>query len=245
MNSIKFSIITINLNNFLGLRKTIESILKQTYNNFELIIIDGGSFDGSAEICNLFTSNNIIFSSETDKGISDAFNKGIKKGTGDVYFFLNSGDVFINDNVLFEVNKNWNSNIDILFYKVIVNSNISIPSKRYKDDEKKIIRSVDIPHQGAFITSEIKRKNILYNPFLNLRMDYDFFSRLKILGYKFKFIPEPIVKYEEGGRSMNKKNRFAFWKEGMAIKFAYRLDITFKDLIKFFLYYFTFKFNEK
>lgn len=234
--SAKFSIITINLNNFKGLIRTIESIEKQTYKNFELILIDGNSKDGSAKIINLFPKVITYFSAETDSGISEAFNKGINKASGNVYFFLNSGDEFLNENVLNQVNQLWRNN-DILFFKVLVNKSTTIPSKRYGDNEAKIIKLVEIPHQGAFISSTIFKKNIRYNVDYKIRMDYEFFSRCQKLGYNFKFIPDYIVKYEEGGKSMNKKNRYLFWKEGITVKFIYGLQITFKDILKFLLYF--------
>lgn len=96
----KISIITINLNNLLGLSKTVDSVKSQKEKNFEYIIVDGGSNDGSQ----LFINENSHFFDkiiiEDDKGIYDAMNKGISVASGEYLFFLNSGDYLLNSNSL-------------------------------------------------------------------------------------------------------------------------------------------------
>ncbi|KPA34233.1 hypothetical protein AMR50_0875 [Leptospira interrogans] len=91
----KISIITINLNNLEGLRKTLESVKSQTYTNFELIVVDGGSTDGSFEY--LKSNLDLIkkFISEKDKGIYNAQNKGISLSKGEYLVFLNAGDTLL------------------------------------------------------------------------------------------------------------------------------------------------------
>lgn len=120
----KLSIITINYNNAEGLRKTLASVASQTFRDFEHIIVDGGSKDGSVEIIreyadneairqenskadnlalsphHLITSSPIIWISEKDRGIYDAQNKGIRLANGEYCYFLNAGDTFCNEHVL-------------------------------------------------------------------------------------------------------------------------------------------------
>jgi glycosyltransferase involved in cell wall biosynthesis len=86
------SIITINLNNAAGLRNTIESVVSQTSRDFEYIVIDGGSSDGSVEILKKFAGRITYWICEPDKGIYQAMNKGIKVARGEYCQFLNSGD---------------------------------------------------------------------------------------------------------------------------------------------------------
>ena len=104
----KLSIITINYNNAEGLRKTLASVAAQTYHYIEHIIIDGGSTDGSVEVIRDYARNvermndermNVVWSSETDKGIYNAMNKGIRKATGDYVQILNSGDMLAAEDV--------------------------------------------------------------------------------------------------------------------------------------------------
>ena len=88
----KLSIITINLNNREGLQKTIESVISQTFRDFEWIVIDGGSTDGSAELIKQYAAHFAYWVSESDKGIYNAMNKGIRQAKGEWLQFLNSGD---------------------------------------------------------------------------------------------------------------------------------------------------------
>jgi acetyltransferase-like isoleucine patch superfamily enzyme len=109
----KLSIITINRNNAAGLRKTIESVVSQTYTDFEYIIIDGASTDDSVNIikeyaeatlpCGEGLGERLYWVSEPDKGIYNAMNKGILKANGEYCLFLNSGDWLYDNDVLNDV----------------------------------------------------------------------------------------------------------------------------------------------
>src|SRR5215213_3812369 len=96
----QFSIISINLNNAEGLQKTFDSVFNQTFTDFEYIIIDGGSSDGSEEIIKENADKFSYWVSEKDDGIYDAMNKGIAKATGDYLLFLNSGDHLLDSSIL-------------------------------------------------------------------------------------------------------------------------------------------------
>ena len=92
----KLSIITINYNNVEGLRRTLESVAKQTYPHIEHIIVDAASTDGSVDVIKEYADRSkhaVIWSSEKDSGIYNGMNKGIRKATGDYIQILNSGDV--------------------------------------------------------------------------------------------------------------------------------------------------------
>ena len=106
----KISIITVNLNNAAGLKATLDSIAKQTCHEFEHIIIDGGSNDGSVEIIREYESiisnrKSIILKwvSEPDKGIYDGMNKGVSKASGEYVYFLNSGDTLATKDTIQEM----------------------------------------------------------------------------------------------------------------------------------------------
>lgn len=98
--SSKITIITISYNNREGLEKTIKSVTSQSYVDFEYIIIDGGSQDGSKEVITNFADKISYWVSESDKGIYNAMNKGIKAANGEYLLFLNSGDEFFANDVL-------------------------------------------------------------------------------------------------------------------------------------------------
>ena len=91
------SIITVNYNNAPGLQKTIDTVFAQTFKNFEYIIIDGGSTDGSLAIIESIKDKTAYWVSEQDKRIYNGMNKGIIQAKGAYLFFLNSGDCFASE----------------------------------------------------------------------------------------------------------------------------------------------------
>src|SRR5574344_2795323 len=101
----KFSIITINRNNKNGLEKTTKSIISQLFTDYEFIVIDGGSTDGSADVIRKYATHITYWISEPDKGIYNAMNKGITHAYGDYLNFMNSGDCFHSPAVLDEINR--------------------------------------------------------------------------------------------------------------------------------------------
>ena len=101
----KYSIITINYNNKEGLEKTIRSALNQTYDDYEFIIIDGGSTDGSVDVIKQYANHIDYWVSEPDGGRYPAMNKGIRQATGDYLNFMNSGDTFHSSTVLEDIAK--------------------------------------------------------------------------------------------------------------------------------------------
>lgn len=96
----KVSVITVNYNNADGLKRTLESLFAQTFTDYESIVIDGGSTDGSREIIENFADRITYWVSEPDGGIYHAMNKGIRQATGLYYNFMNSGDLFEDPTVL-------------------------------------------------------------------------------------------------------------------------------------------------
>jgi len=99
----KISIITVVWNNAATIKDAIESVLSQTYDNIEYIVIDGASTDGTVEIIKSYGDKIAAFVSEPDRGLYDAMNKGIALATGDIVGILNSDDFYINSHVLEDV----------------------------------------------------------------------------------------------------------------------------------------------
>jgi glycosyltransferase involved in cell wall biosynthesis len=115
----KLSIITINRNNAIGLRKTIESVVRQTNTQYEYIVIDGGSTDESVDIIREYSNNIHHWVSEPDKGIYNAMNKGITKAHGEYCLFLNSGDWLYDSSVVDGFNRRGEAD-DILYGNVVL-----------------------------------------------------------------------------------------------------------------------------
>ena len=112
------SIITVNFNNKKGLIQTIETVVNQECKDFEWIIVDGGSTDGSVEVIQDHIKHVDFWVSELDQGVYDAMNKGIKVATGDYILFLNSGDYFYTNEATKIINS-LESNTDFIIYDYI------------------------------------------------------------------------------------------------------------------------------
>ena len=152
----KLSIITINYNNCEGLRKTIDSVINQTCQEFEYIIIDGGSTDGSVEILKEYTEYIDYWCSEPDKGIYDAMNKGIKKASGEYCLFMNSADVIYQSTTIEDV-LSLLDGTDIISGKLLFEKgNIMAPPQEIT---AKFFYYWTLPHQATFIRRSLLNKH--------------------------------------------------------------------------------------
>ena len=175
----KLSVITINFNNRDGLRKTIESVVNQTFKDFEYIIIDGGSTDGSVEVIKEYADRIDYWVSEPDKGIYNAMNKGIDVAKGEYCNFMNSGDVFVNNNILLEIED------------LLIDVGIVYGRAVYSDGRMALERQSDIPdliyffsntisHQASFISTKML-KRYHYDESLRIVSDWKFFVQAFVL----------------------------------------------------------------
>lgn len=201
----KLSIITINLNNKYGLQKTVESVISQTFIDYEYIIIDGASTDGSVDIIKQNESKITYWISEPDKGIYNAMNKGILQANGEYCLFLNSGDRLIDERVLEKVFL-LNYSEDIIYGNII---------KIFSDNEKKRFSGVSksnptlcdlllnfIPHQASLIKTNLFIKYGLYSEEYKIASDHKFFIDSIIFGnVSVKYINMDISYYDTTGVS--------------------------------------------
>jgi len=237
------SIITIAFNNHKGLAKTIESVLAIKDDDIEFLVIDGGSTDGTKELLQSYSDKIDVIVSEKDFGISDAFNKGVNKSTGKWLFFLNSGDTFSTKTAIRKIKADLIINEEqyLCFYKVkLSNSKSTMPTSIMIDNKgvEYIINNAEIPHQGAFISKQLFNKYGLFSTTLKIRMDYDFFLRVRHESLKFTFIDNIIANYELGGISNQRDHFEKFITEGIVSKIQNKAKLNFKDLyhILYFLY---------
>jgi glycosyltransferase involved in cell wall biosynthesis len=178
----KVSIITINLNNKTGLEKTMLSVFSQTYSDYEYIIVDGGSNDGSKELIENNNSKISRWVSEKDKGIYNAMNKAIKMAQGDYCFFLNSGDYFVNNQVLESI---FTSNFDA----DVISGNVlkvrdSGKWNRVKSHEQVTLLNLmrhSLPHQGSLIKRELFDTVGYYTENYRIISDWEFFLKALII----------------------------------------------------------------
>src|SRR6476620_8472507 len=127
----KISIITINYNDKEGLKKTIESVISQTFKDFEFLVIDGNSSDGGKDVLEQYKAHIDYCVSEPDTGVYNAMNKGIRAATGDFVLFLNSGDLLYKNDILGRVNASIDNEYGIYYGDVIVQKPSSRRHKKY------------------------------------------------------------------------------------------------------------------
>ena len=215
----KLSIITINYNNKDGLRNTIESVTSQSCNDYEYIIIDGGSTDGSVEIIKNYKENITYWISEKDNGIYHAMNKGIAQAHGEYCIFMNSGDCFYDNNVLKNVAKE-NCNEDIFVGKVVSQKErlLISPPANHKISLYHLYSGA-IPHQGSFIKTALLKK-YPYDETLKISSDWKFFLQTIIMdNCTFKYIDCIIAKYNLEGISSTSPVRMREEKEQVLAEF--------------------------
>lgn len=183
------SIITINRNNISGLEKTMQSVLSQTYNIFEYIVVDGASTDGSVEIIRRFASkfgNRLKWISEPDKGIYNAMNKGIRMSTGEYIMILNSSDLLVSPTVIEDmiVVLNQCGGTEILLGNIV--KKVKKRKNRKEHHKRPLVpRAIDssmysfyrgtIPHDAAFIRRDVFEKYGFYDERLKICSDWKLF----------------------------------------------------------------------
>lgn len=199
------SIITINYNNSIGLEKTIQSIISQTYKDFEYLVIDGDSNDGSLEVIRK-NQTAIHFSiSEPDTGIYNAMNKGIKVAKGDYLLFLNSGDVFNGTTALedFIMHKDFSGDIIYGDYQFEEGKKI-FPDKL---TPLFFIRT-SLPHQSTLFKREVFDEMGLYEEHYTIVSDRAFYIKCFLSDqFVFKHIPYSLSIYDLSGISNNPKHK--------------------------------------
>ena len=202
------SVITINYNMGNYLEETINSVINQTYDNVEYIIIDGGSIDNTIEIIKKYENKIDYWLSEPDAGIYDAFNKGIDLSTGKYINFLNSGDYYCNVDVIKSVYNNIiKDNIDAdLIYGgaeyIDVNGKKSILNSNY--DLKEIWKGPTFRHQSLFTRTDIQKKmKFKVEPKYRVCADFHFIFYCYYNNYKFCKTDVRVVTYRRGGISDN------------------------------------------
>ena len=217
------TIITIVHNGAEYIEKTIESVLNQTYNNVEYIIIDGDSTDGTTGIIKKYEQAIDYWVSEPDAGISDAFNKGVTAGTGQWLNFMNCGDRFASADTIQDVVGNIDEKADVIFGKANVvdgNGNIILTAGSAFDG-KKFSRGRMIPHQSAFHNRCYFQRYGLFDKGLKMVMCYEMLLRKKPLSTVFidKTVSEMLV----GG--VNETNDYLRLKEARMVKRKYCSDV--------------------
>lgn len=232
----KFSIITVVKNNKSKILKTINSIHRQKYKNFEYIVIDGNSKDGTTEE---IKKKNKTFKKlkhiiREDKNLYDGLNFGIKIAKGTYIVILHSGDIFFSKNTLKIINENI-LNYDAISGNVLFSKQGKISRYwNYRIERLNKFNSFKVAHTALIIKKQIIKKLNFYNIKYNISSDTDFILRMsKLKRIKYKKIEKNFILMETGGLSNSYKNFLS--------KILQDLEIYFKNFKLFFLFIYFFK----
>jgi putative colanic acid biosynthesis glycosyltransferase len=225
------SIITVSYNSESTIRKTIESIINQTFQNFEYIIIDGQSTDNTNKIVDeykIILKNRLIHITETDQGIYDAMNKGIDLASGDFAIFMNSNDEFYDETTLAKVVNKINDMNKIYYGRALNVSEAGswiYPNKKYNTKNIENWLRKELPnHQAMFFPINFYKKE-KYDLNFHIAGDADYKYRAK-KECDFEFVDEIICKFSIGGIS---SNFCSFEKTVIKMKESYLLSKKYKS----------------
>lgn len=203
----RLSIITVTYNNKTGLLRTAKSVAAQVFQDFEWLVVDGGSIDGSQDIIAEYAPVIAWSISEPDNGIYDAMNKGLIKAQGDYVQFLNAGDFFLDQNVLAAVFSDKRL-ADVNFGDQWCVSGESLVEKR------RYPQTIDLPflfnaplgHQATFIKT-VLAKTHPYRTAFSISADRAFFLELYLSGASFHYLGFPVVYFDINGIGSREETR--------------------------------------
>lgn len=214
-NNMKLSIITINYNNAAGLKKTLDSVASQTCTDFEHIIVDGASTDESVEMIREYEntlSSRLNWISESDTGIYNAMNKGVRMAKGEYTLMLNSGDYLVDENVVEKI-------LPLLESTDIIQGNTieDTACKRYRNRGygKSDIDFFDVMkgyflHQASFCRRDLFDRYGMFDESYRIIGDTKFFmTSLGVNNASFKYVDVDVANYDTTGISAEKHGQWA------------------------------------
>lgn len=216
----RFSIIVVSLNPGERLKKTINSIQSQTFTDYEIVIKDGGSKDGSIALYEHSLDERIKFFNMKDSSIYDAMNQAVEKCSGDYYIFLNCGDIFENDTVLEDMNKYMSNNKGIYYGDLKREDTEGIIASPRKITDFVCYRNIPC-HQVCFYRRDLfsERGYELKYP---VRADYEHFLYCRYERHQeMIYVPVTVCLYEGEGFSETKEHEKAAKKEHKEITAKY------------------------
>ena len=223
------SIVTIVYNGEKHLEQTIQSVLNQTYSNIEYIIIDGGSKDNTINIIEKYSDRLAYWISEKDNGISDAFNKGIAKSTGEIVGLINADDWCDFDAIKHVVSSIDDRDVaygDMAYWKNGVQQMIVYGKHSFLNHE------MSINHPTVFVKRHCYQQYGLFDTNYKYAMDYDYVLRLEVNNCSFIHVPQILANMRWEG--VSDKYWLETCKEALSIKNKYLPDKKFTNWLYFF-----------
>ena len=205
---LKFSIITAVFNREDTIGRAIKSVKQQSYNNVEMIVIDGESTDGTCRVIESLIAKDDTFISEPDDGIYDALNKGIVNVSGDIIGFMHSDDKYMHNKVIDKVAQLFaDESLDIVYGDACFFSS-AYPNKIMRNyisgelSKIRLARGFMPAHPSIFIRRRVYNDIGMFKVDYKIAADYEFLCRLVSRGgYKAHYLTEPLVYMQLGGVS--------------------------------------------
>lgn len=199
----KVSIITINYNNAAGLEKTLASVVNQNFSDFEYIVIDGASTDGSTDVIKKYSDKINYWVSEPDSGIYNAMNKGIRQAKGEYLLFINSGDTLYNNEVLTDIFQHSLEN-DLIYgdlHRIFPNGETDIAKMPDYVGIDQMMQAT-LTHPTTFIKRELFDRYGLYREDLKIVSDWAFFLKVIVFANTSRtHLPIVVASFDMDGLS--------------------------------------------
>jgi putative colanic acid biosynthesis glycosyltransferase len=205
MKQPQFTVVTIALNDLPGLKETSASVGSQRFLDFEWIVVDGGSSDGTVEYLRGIDQGNCRWISELDEGLFYAMNKGLDRAAGDYIIFMNSGDTFADEDVLARIHTviaEYENHIDFLFGDAYERGSSGKLLLKPARPAESIKRSMFTHHQ-AMIYARKAIGDMRYDCRFRMAADYHLTSRLLARGARSVYLGFPVCVFERAGFSEN------------------------------------------
>lgn len=202
MNKPFFSLVTVCFNAERSIANSLQSAREQTCHDFENVVVDGASTDGTMDVVHHFDDLPLVISSEPDQGIYDAMNKGIARATGEVLYFLNADDRLHDPGVLERVQQVFaaNPDVDLVWGNVVYDSpDGSSVTRRFHHIHPGNLVFLDLNHQGAFARKRLFDRIGTFNTAFRINADYDWFLRALRSGAGWRYADIDVARFHTGG----------------------------------------------
>jgi glycosyltransferase involved in cell wall biosynthesis len=232
-DKLKFSIITVCLNSEPFIEMTIKSVIDQNYPDIEYIVIDGKSDDNTMNIIEKYKGSIDIIISEKDDGIYPAMNKGLSLTSGDIIYFLNSGDYLFDKQTISYINDAFIKEplTEIVYGDIIEYDDLeAYYIQNFRKNSFQILTRCGIAHQSIFAKKELFNPNNIFDTKYRIYADYNWLLNSVIkLKKKIKYINKPVAYYRLGGQSQQ-INISKYYIERIVIINKYIKYFNFRDL---------------
>lgn len=201
----RYSIVTITFRNAIGLRATGDSVRAQTFRGFEWLVVDGGSTDGTVDYLKELPEGVASWTSEPDRGLYDAMNKGLERARGDYVIFLNAGDALAHESVLAQVSAAIDASPSPAAFVYGDSIDVYPTGEEYyrpSRSHRAVWRGMFTSHQSMFFRRD-DIGTLRHSLALRYSADYDFVARfLRVHAARVVYVPVAVSRFDMSGQSV-------------------------------------------